>query len=64
MSLDELRQLFGDSTGVFYRVLKPKTSIQILEDLNTSVHTLTTSTDTYIRADSVVVHQDYEKIIS
>ena len=62
MNVTELQEYFGTTEGYFYIVLKPKSSTEILQDLNTIVNTLNASNNTYIRTIEPVTHIDYELI--
>lgn len=61
MTLEELQNYFGTNEGYFYRVVKNKTKIEILQDLNTIVTTFENQ-GFFVRTMEEVFHDDYVRI--
>lgn len=62
MTLDEIKNLFGTTDGVFYRINKNKTEVEILTDANQSIATRTDPSGMYIRVETEFTHADYTKV--
>jgi hypothetical protein len=62
MTLDEIHTIFGTTEGYFYRAVKNKTDLQMLQDLDTVLYTLDTTQGLYVRTLEEVTHEDYEVI--
>lgn len=62
MNLTDLQNHFGTVEGFFYRIVKNKSQMEILQDLDTSVYTLDTTQGSYIRTLEEVSHNDYVRI--
>lgn len=61
MTLAELQNYFGAEDGYFYRAIRYKTGIELLNDLNTTVSTFEHH-GLYVRTLKEVTHEDYVRI--
>jgi hypothetical protein len=62
MTLEEIQTNFGTTEGYFYRSVRNKTELQMLQDLDTVLYTLDTTQGLYIRTLKEVTHEDYEAV--
>jgi len=62
MTLDEIHIIFGTTEGYFYRSVRNKTDLQMLQDLDTVLYTIDTTQGLYVRTLEEVTHEDYEVI--
>ena len=62
MTLDELKVAFGIQDGVFYRVARNKTEIEMLTDAEQSISTMANPEGVFIRVATEFTHADYTKV--
>jgi len=62
MTLQEVQSLFGTDQGFFYAVLKNKTDMEILLDLDQTVFTMSSAQGSFIRVETEFTHNDYVRI--
>lgn len=62
MTTEELKQIFGIEDGIFYRVNKNKSQIEMLTDADQSISTYADQSGSYIRVMTEFTHSDYTKV--
>lgn len=62
MTLVEVQNLFGVSGGIFYKVLKNKTDLEMLEDAGQSISTFACPQGRFILVAADFSHPDYIKV--
>jgi hypothetical protein len=65
MTLEHMQELFGELQGFyFYRLSSNKTDLQILQDVDQTIHTAASPQGLFIKAQNPVTHIDYTRIES
>jgi len=65
MNLQHIQELFGSPEGFyFYKVNENKTDMQILQDVNQTIHTASSPQGLFIKTENPVVHENYTRIES
>lgn len=63
MTIEEIQALFGTTDGYFYQVSRNKTDLEILVDVDQTIHTISNAQGLFVRVDSEITHPDYTRIV-